>query len=686
MVLGTVCVTAGSLSAVLSRNIFNPDVFGDRAEESLSDPGVAAYAAEWVSDAVIESNPDLVAFRPLIVASANSIVSARPFRALVGTASREAHTAAFSSGGRNLVLSLPDAEVLIRSALAQAGPQLAWKLPGRLDKVTAFLGNTQRTEVIVRLWRLGRQLRWLTGVLFFAGPVLLVVSVILARNRRRAVVRAGIALVVASLALAVIVPGGRLAAAVIIDDPLARGLAQGLWRTYLGDLDSWALFLAGFGILAAAGATSLLESVDPLYNLRKVGMLLIAPPRTRPARSLWAVALLGMGSVAIRFPREVLAAVSIVAGLCAAFIGLRELFRLLIETVGAAPESSAESGDGRWMVGAGVVVTVTLLLGTVWIFWRRPAVQPLVQTAMACNGAPELCDRSLDQVVFPASHNSMSSREISDWMFPQQERTIPHQLQDGVRALLIDVHYGFPGGARIKTGMSGEPMAAKVEEAVGKEGYQAALRIRNRLVGVDETKRRLYLCHAVCELGAYEFEPALREVRDFLVQHPDEVLLIVLEDYVSPQDIAAAINGSGLGRMVYRGPAAPPWPTLRQLIESGQRVLVFLESGRAGVEWLRPAFQTFQETPYSFHKGEEFSCLPNRGGTAGSLFQINHWIETTPTPKPSNAAMVNAYDFLLRRAQQCAEERHHLPNILAVDFYRTGDLFKVARKLNGLQP
>ena len=686
VVAGTLCVAAGSVSAVLSRNIFDAEVFGERAEESLSDPGVAAYAADWLSDAAIKSSPDLVAFRPLIVASAGSIVSARPFRALVGTAAREAHYAAFSAGGRNLVLSLPDAEVLLRSALQQAGPQLAEKLPSKIDKVTAFLGNSQKADVIVRLWRLGRQLRWLTAVLLFAGPVLLVVAVFLAPNRRRAVVRAGIALVIASLGLAVIVPGGRLAAAVIIHEPLERGLAQGLWRTYLGELESWALFLAGFGLLAAAGATSLLESVDPLKNLRVAGMLLVAPPPMRAARTVWAIVLLGLGLTAIRFPREVMAAVSIVAGVCAAFVGLRELFRLLLETVGTTPETAAETGDRRWLAGAAVVCVVAILLGTVWLFWRRPAVEPVAHKALACNGAPELCGRRVDQVVFPAAHNAMSNREIADWMFPHQERTIPHQLQDGVRALLIDVHYGFPGGARIKTDMNAEPMAGKVEEAVGKEGYQAALRIRNRLVGVDEKRRRPYLCHAVCELGAYEFEPTMREVRDFMVEHPDEVLLIVLEDYVTPQDIASAIESGGLARLVYRGPVTAPWPTLGELIESGQRVLVFLESGRAGVPWLRPAFESIQETPYSFHKTEEFSCRPNRGGTSGSLFQINHWIETTPTPKPSNAAIVNAYEFLLHRAEQCENERQHLPNIIAVDFYHTGDLLKVARKLNGLQP
>jgi hypothetical protein len=76
------------------------------------------------------------------------------------------------------------------------------------------------------------------------------------------------------------------------------------------------------------------------------------------------------------------------------------------------------------------------------------------------------------------------------------------------------------------------------------------------------------------------------------------------------------------------------------------------------------------------------SCAVNRGGTGGTLFQINNWIDTTPAPRPSNAAIVNAYDALLARAQRCQEERGLKPTILAVDFYRTGDVVRVARALN----
>ena len=69
---------------------------------------------------------------------------------------------------------------------------------------------------------------------------------------------------------------------------------------------------------------------------------------------------------------------------------------------------------------------------------------------------------------------------------------------------------------------------------------------------------------------------------------------------------------------------------------------------------------------------------------AAGLFQINHWIETAPTPLPSNAEIVNARDVLLVRARKCERERGMLPNIVAVDFYRSGDLFGVVDVLNGV--
>ena len=160
--------------------------------------------------------------------------------------------------------------------------------------------------------------------------------------------------------------------------------------------------------------------------------------------------------------------------------------------------------------------------------------------------------------------------------------------------------------------------------------------------------------------------------------------MLVIEDYISPGDLAAAFAESGLDTLVYRGPATSPWPTLRELADSRQRVLVFTETGTPGVPWIKPAFEAIQETPYRFRKPADFSCAAHRGGTTGSLFQINHWIDTTPDPSRAMRRSSMPTTSCSRRARQCEAERKKLPNVVAVDFYRTGALLRVVRTLNGL--
>ena len=68
---------------------------------------------------------------------------------------------------------------------------------------------------------------------------------------------------------------------------------------------------------------------------------------------------------------------------------------------------------------------------------EAPAAQPIT----GCNGHAALCDRPLDEVVLPATHNSMSA-PLPGWFSAEQERPIGGQLDDGIRGLLLDTHYG----------------------------------------------------------------------------------------------------------------------------------------------------------------------------------------------------------------------------------------------------
>ena len=550
------------------------------------------------------------------------------------------------------------------------------------------------------LVRLGHRFRRNAILAIGSGVLLLLLGIALPRDRRRALLNGGAALASVALVLFFLPPLARTALTVSMSSAELRPVVAGVWDAFAGGLRLWALVLAGIGIVLGSAASSFASHVEIDEVGRRVWRRLREPARTWQGEILRAVLLTGLGLLAAFRPTATLQGLMVIAGALLAFEGLRELFMLVPPRLQEAasrrrggPRRGARGGgawEGLRMLVRHVLVGLLVvgLIAAAVFFLRSPEALPETPAFTdACNGDRALCDRRLDEVVFPGAHNSMSAAEFAGWMFPNQELGSVSVLGHGIRALLFDVHYGTPIGGRVKTEIQDEKASrATFEKAIGKEAVDAAMRIRDRLTGPPTGPRAAYLCHGFCELGAVPLVTMLEGVRDFLVQNPGEVLVFVIEDYVTPEDVAAAFRTSGLERFVYRGGVTAPFPTLREMIDSDQRLVVFGEKDARGVPWYHPAFETIQETPYKFHTPEEFSCRPNRGGTTAPLFQINHWIETTPTPKPSNAAIVNAHDFLLARARQCQKERGKLPNILAVDFAMTGDVVGVAAELNGLAP
>jgi hypothetical protein len=678
--LGVVALGLAALLSVARRTLFYPDAFAEHLARSLSDPRVAAFVADRMAGAVVKQEPDLTAFRPLIAATARGAVTSTGFQALVRAAARTAHAGLFSEGGRSVIVSVPDVGVLLRSALARANPALAEKVPVRVQNAIASLGERNVDRVVLQLWRLSRRSQRLAGLLGFGGALLAVTGVLLAASPRHAIVRLGLDLLVAGAVLYLLGPAGRALVSTLPHDELAKAAAAGLWDAYTGSLRTWALVLGAVGLVLVAAGHSLVARFVPREMARQLGGWLESPPGGTRGRLLRGAVLVVAGAAGVLWPAAVTSATIALGGALLAFVGLREIFEIVLGALpDEAPDASTGVAGGAGLRAAVVLGLAALLVAAIAWLGRPPAV--IQKVSDACNGAPELCGRRLDEVVFPGTHNAMSAADIPDWMFPQQERGITGQLEDGIRALLLDVHYGTPVENRVKTDLD-SGSREKFERAVGKEGLDAAMRIRDRLAGKEEGQRDLYLCHGFCELGAVPLVGALTRVHEFLVQDPDEVLVLVIEDYVEPPDLAAAFAESGLDGLVYRGAAGPHWPTLREMIDSRQRVLVLTESGRPGVAWIHPAFEVMQETPYSFKQPSELSCAVNRGGTSGSLFLMNNWVDTTPAPKPSNAAIVNAYDALLARARQCQAERGREPTVIAVDFYRTGDLFRAVRALN----
>ena len=685
--LAAVLVVATTASAYAWRALFDSDQFADRASAALQDPTVRDALAERVTDdLVLGAQPDLLAGRPIIASAVAGVVGGEAFASLFRRGVRDVHRAVFRADEDTVTLTVVDLGIVLAAALRRLDPELA-----------AAVEADERVEVLDRdigavtgdLARLADRVRWLTFVLLALTLLAVAGALALGEDRRRTATQLGFALVAAGVFVVAAEVVARAVALGGVDEP-DRAAAGAVWDAFLGDLRSAGWLIAVTGAVLAAAATSLIRPIEIEEPLRRAWRIVGTEPRSPGLRALRGAALVAAGALLIWQPLAALRIAAMLVGVYVLYKGLEALLRLM-----SGPAERPTFARPR-LRRLAVPVAAALLIGlAVAAFVARGGVEESAAAVVRCNGHAELCDRRLDEVVLPATHNSMSVPEPG-WFAALQERPIGGQLEDGIRGLLFDSHYAdkLPNG-RIRTyfGSAEALTRAIAQDGVSDESVAAAKRLRGRLGFRGEGERGMYLCHTFCELGATPLASVLEDMHEFLVSNPAEVVVVVNQDFVTPADFVAAMEESGLADYAFEPPRGTAWPTLRELIERDQRLVVLAENRAGAAPWYQLAYERItQETPFTFPSPAALvtaaelpaSCRPNRGTSGAPLFLVNHWVNTDPLPRPSNAAVVNAYDALLRRARSCERLRGRRANLLAIDFYREGDVFGVVDALNGI--
>jgi hypothetical protein len=692
-ILAAIALLGALVTDYADRALFDADNFANRAAVALDDEAVRAEVAERVTDdLIIDSERNLIGGRPVLEEVVSGIVASGAFQSLFRSAVSDVHRTLFAGDQNTFTLTVADLGATIRGALEAINPKLARKVPGGTD---IELLQSDPPDALADVVQASEEIHRLELILLLAALLLGGGAIAIAPDRRQALLRIGLAVAACGVVGAVGYTVGRSIALDAISETGPRDAAAGIWDAYLKDLRTSLLVLAGVGAVIAAAASSLLRPVDLGAPARKAWELLTTVPETTSARALRGLSLL-VGGVLVIIEREaVIDLAMILIGLYIAYTGASELMRLSVDAT-PAPRAERARPWSRTIVIVGIAALALVGAGLFVSLGAASDDEPEI-VAGGCNGAEALCDRALNEVAFPATHNAMSAAANPGWLFAQQDRAIPDQLADGIRGLLIDTHYGQKTeSGEIKTDLSviGSAERDAYEAELGPQALDAALRTRDRIVNSPVTgDREIYLCHRFCELGAISLAGTLREIRDFVAAYPNEVLVIINEDYVSPEDFASAVDDSGLLDYVYKEPIGDTLPTLEEMIDSGGRVLMMAENDAGGgsIPWYHPAYEALtQETPYRFKKPAALidpaklpaSCEPNRGPAGAPLFLINHWVDTSPTPLPSNAAKVNAREPLARRITECEADRGAAANLVAVDFYTEGDLFGVVERLN----
>ena len=324
-------------------------------------------------------------------------------------------------------------------------------------------------------------------------------------------------------------------------------------------------------------------------------------------------------------------------------------------------------------------VAILIVLGVAAASSSRGVAAVPAARPTRCNGTAALCARRFDEVMLAGTHNAMLNAEAG-FAEPDQGWSIRDQLDAGVRALLLDVYQGTPNGAQVCT----DPTPLKVEQLtrqLGKPTVDQLIAIRNATCPpADGPTSALYLCHNFCEEGAVPLAEELEQIRSFLDENPDEIVALSLEDYADAADIQRAFEEAGLARHAVVHRPGAKWPTLKKMIASDKRLVVFSERQGGTPGWLLPAFDEMQDTPFTFQTVDEFSCAPNRGPADAPLLLVNHWLSSPDAD--ATVPTVNAREQLLERVEQCEAERQMKPNIIAVNHAEVGDVVAVVDELN----
>ena len=536
------------------------DQFANRATAALQDDSVRSLIAEKLTDEVVlKRQRDLLAARPLIQSAASGIVGSRAFAGLFRAAVRDVHRAVFERDRDTVTMTVSDVGTVLaarhRGAAPEAGQEARGHRSRGADPARSGDGRRGRGSPGGHDPRAARDL-----------PVARTAPCSRGRGARRRQATGG--------------GGARRrrgsgrsrcwwwrtgwlarSRSRSVEGPEGRAAAGAVWDAFLQDLRTAAWILAGSGAVVAAAAASLIRPVELGEPLRRAADWVATEPQRPWLRVLRGVCFVVAGVLVILAGDAVLQLALTLLGVFAIYEGVTAILRVIYRP--PAPRTrnggtrfpprgraAAAGSPCRWSAPRSSPSSIAIFVGSGGTTTAAPA-------RGACEGHRALCDRPLDRVVLPATHNAMSV-PLPGWYSAEQERPIADQLADGVRGLLIDTHYAdrlSDGRLRTDLGSRKDLRRRLRQDGVGPDAVNAALRIRDRVGFSGKGVRGMYVCHTFCELGGTLLSSILDDVHDFLVSHPNDVLVIINQDYLTPEDFVGAVKDAGLGDLVYTPPA-----------------------------------------------------------------------------------------------------------------------------------
>ncbi|KAI0972346.1 PLC-like phosphodiesterase [Xylaria arbuscula] len=280
-----------------------------------------------------------------------------------------------------------------------------------------------------------------------------------------------------------------------------------------------------------------------------------------------------------------------------------------------------------------------------------PVLALAVSAAADCNGNAAYCDKLYSEVTFLGSHNSGF---VGIGPSDNQLTSVTDQLNEGIRFLTTQTH---------------------LKDNV----------IEN--------------CHTSCALlDAGSLQDYLGEVKTWVDGNANDVvtLLITNGDAIDITLFDDAFKAVGLDSYTFVPSdtlALADWPTLGDLISSGNRVIVFMDynSDTSKVPYILDEFAYYFETPFDPQEAQLTVCNVDRpaGASAdGRLILANHnrnvEVLGIDLPDLAQASSTNSVDSITAQSDTCNSLYGRIPNVILLDYVSVGEVLDAQNSLNGL--
>lgn len=280
--------------------------------------------------------------------------------------------------------------------------------------------------------------------------------------------------------------------------------------------------------------------------------------------------------------------------------------------------------------------------------------------------------RRYDQVCFLTAHNAHANKNSGWQWYAQQTWDLRQQLENGIRGLMLDI-YEHDNEIKLCHG-----------KCTGIYGFQRCFKAGiATLCGYDP--------------GYQTLSQALTIIHTWLMQNPQEIVTIFLENYVSNESLHAyfmrmpTITSLIFDPKEWRN-SHEPWPTLSWMISHNKRLVVFNENkSKTSIHQHHIFSDTYHhviESQYSTlqHKRVVTERKESLYHTAKNrhLFLLNFFSLITSSRKKSRYN--NSYKKLKTVLDDCKKSNlahGKMPNFIALDHVDQGDAMRLVNELNG---